>query len=106
MTHYVLLYIGGTYPETPEEQQAVMGAWGAWYGKMGDAIIDGGKPFGPGKTVTAKGVDDGPGMSPAVTGYTVISADSLDAAVALCKDHPHCQFGGQVSVNETFDMEM
>jgi hypothetical protein len=48
------------------------------------------------------GISDGPVSSPPATGYTVISADSLDAAADLCKDHPHIKHGGQVSVYETF----
>ncbi len=104
MTNFVLLYTGGTYPENEEETAAVMAAWGAWYGDMGDAIVDGGNPFSMAKNVTADGISDGAAMSPPVTGYTVISADSLDAAAELCKKHPHTKYGGQVSIHETFNM--
>lgn len=104
MTNFVLLYTGGTYPETEEENAAVMAAWGAWYGKMGEAVVDGGNPFSNAKHVNADGTHDGPAMSPGVTGYTVIAAESLDAAVAAAQDHPHIKFGGQVSVHETFTM--
>jgi hypothetical protein len=71
---------------------------------MGAAIVDGGNPFGASKSVSDKGVGDGPVSSPPVTGYTIISADSLDAAVERVKDHPHLNYGGQVSVHETFQM--
>ncbi|MCP4419819.1 MAG: hypothetical protein GY805_24670 [Chloroflexi bacterium] len=40
----------------------------------------------------------------AATGYSVIQAESLDAAVKLAKGCPHCQFGGQISVYETMQM--
>ena len=105
MTNFVLIYTGGTIPESEEEQQAVMAAWGAWYGAMGDAIVDGGNPFSQSKSVNSDGsVNDGPASNPPATGYTVISADSLDDAVAKVKDHPHAKHGGQVSVYETFTM--
>ena len=91
-------------PETPEAQEAVMAAWGAWYGKMGDAIVDGGNPFSQSKHITADGVADGAVSSPAANGYTIIAADSLDAAVANVQDHPHITHGGQVTVYETFRM--
>ena len=46
MTNFVVLYTGGgTMPENPEEIAAVMAAWGAWYGSLGEAIVDGGNPF-------------------------------------------------------------
>ena len=91
-------------PESKEEQEAVMGAWGAWYGTMGEAIVDGGNPFGASKSVSVEGVSDGPVSAPPATGYTVISAESFDAAVAKVEDHPHIKYGGQVSVYETFQM--
>lgn len=104
MTNYVLIYSGGGMPESEAEQKAVMDDWTAWYGKLGAAIVDGGNPFGASKTVGGSGVSDGPASSPPATGYTVISADSLDAAAVLCKDHPHIKHGGQVSVFETFQV--
>lgn len=104
MTNYVLLYTGGTMPETEADRTAVMEAWGAWYAKLGPAVVDGGNPLGAATSITAKGVSDGPVSSPQITGYTIISADSLGAAVDLARDHPHVKHGGQVSVHETFQM--
>ena len=105
MTNFVLLYTGGGMPETEAEQAEVMGAWGAWYAGMGEAIVDGGNPFSVAKSVGADGaVSDGASMSPPVTGYTVISADSMDDAVSKVKNHPHTKYGGAVSVHETFTM--
>jgi hypothetical protein len=104
MTNFVLLYTGGGMPESEEESAAVMAAWGAWYGKMGEAVVDGGNPFSGAKHVGANGVGDGSASTPPVTGYTIISAESMDAAVAACADHPHINYGGQVTVHETFQM--
>ena len=44
MANYLLAFHGGGMPETPEEQQAVMTAWMAWYGTLGDSVVDGGNP--------------------------------------------------------------
>ena len=104
MKNFVLLYTGGTIPESEEEQAAVMGAWGAWYGGMGDKIVDGGNPFSRAMNVSADGVGEGSVQSPMATGYTVISAESLEAAVEAVRNHPHTQYGGQVTVHETFKM--
>ncbi len=103
MSNFVLVYTGGANPDTADSD-AIMAEWGAWYGKMGEAIVDGGKPFAESKTVGAKGVSAGAASSPAATGYTVIEADSLDAAVSSVKDHPHIKHGGEVSVYATIDM--
>lgn len=105
MAQYLLLYSGGMgMEEDPEVMQKVMEEWGAWYAKMGEAIVDGGAPFGEAKHLTGHGVADGPlGDTPA-TGYTVIEAGSLDAAAAACEGHPHINHGGQVQVFTCIDM--
>lgn len=105
MAKFVVLYSGGDgMGESEEVQQQIMAEWGAWYGKMGDSIADGGDPFGASKSLTGAGqMQDGPAGTPA-TGYTIINADSLDAAAKACADHPHLHHGGQVHVFETIDM--
>src|SRR6266705_207945 len=62
MANFVLLYSGGSMPETEAEQAAVMQAWGAWYGALGSAVVDGGNPFTPvAKSIASDGtVSDGP----------------------------------------------
>lgn len=106
MTSYVLVYSGGSGMGMEEEEQnKIMAEWGVWYEKLGEAIVDGGNPFGASKSINASGdVSDGSASSPAATGYTVIAADSLDDAVAKSKDHPHIKHGGEVTVYETFQV--
>ena len=105
MTEFVLVYTGGSMPETEEEGAKVMEAWGAWMGGLGDALVSGGNPFTPqAKTIDSNGgVADGAVGTPA-TGYSIVKADSLDAAVELAKGCPHWKHGGEISVYETFQM--
>ena len=105
MANYMVLYSGGMgMSADPEEQQRIMAEWGVWYDKMGESIIDGGAPFADSKHLAGSGVADGPlGDTPA-TGYTVISADSLDAASVAVEDHPHLNHGGQVQVFTLIDL--
>ena len=106
MAKFAVIYSGGMgMAAAPEEQQKIMEEWGAWYGKMGAAVTDGGNPFGASKSISGAGAAaaDGPGAVPA-TGYTIIEAESLDAAAAACADHPHLNHEGQVSVFEAIDM--
>jgi hypothetical protein len=105
MANFVLLYSGGSMPATEAEQAAVLQAWGVWYDRLGSAVVDGGNPFTPvAKSIASDGtVRDGP-VGTMATGYTIISADSLDAAVEQAKSCPVLQSGGQVSVYETFNV--
>jgi hypothetical protein len=104
MGKYLLAYHGGTMPQTQEEQARVLAAWGVWYGSLGNAIVDPGNPVGQTATIATSGeVSHGGGANP-VSGYSIITADSLDAAVAAAKGCPLLQAGGSVEVAETFNV--
>ena len=105
MGKFVLLYTGGGMPESEEEQAAVLAAWGAWYTNLGEAVVDPGNPTGPVvKYINSdRSVSDG-AVGAHVSGYTIISADSMEAAVGLAKGCPVLDGNGQVSVYETFDV--
>lgn len=102
MAKYVLFYKGGIQPQTDTEKQAVMSAWTDWFTSLGDSVIDAGNPFGPAKTVLPSGaVTD---ASSGGTGYSVVAADSLDAAVEIAKRCPQLLADGTIEVYETFDV--
>jgi hypothetical protein len=101
MASYLLVYHGGQMPETEAEQKAVMDAWTNWFGKLGGALVDGGNPVSQTKTVSAGGsVSDGAANH--ATGYSIIKADNIDAAVALARGCPVLAGGASVEVAETF----
>jgi hypothetical protein len=103
MGTYVLAYTGGGMPETDAEREAVTAAWGAWFGGLGEAVADGGNPFGASSTVRSDGSVTA-GAPSGLTGYSILKADSLDRAVALAKGCPVLANGGSVDVYETFDV--
>jgi hypothetical protein len=103
MANYVFAYTGGGMAQTDEERQAAMAAWGGWFGTLGQAIVDAGNPFGPSTTV-ANGAGVSDGGSSSLTGYSVISADSLAAASELAKGCPVLASGGSVEVYETINV--
>ena len=105
MANFVLLYVGGSMPEDEAGQAAAMQAWGAWYGGLGDSVVDPGKPFSPAaKSIASDGTVSDSAIGTPASGYTIIKADSLDAAVGAAKGCPLLQAGGRISVYETFDM--
>jgi hypothetical protein len=95
MSNYLFAYRGGSMAATDEEREAAMAAWGAWFGGLGDAIVDPGNPFGPSTSV------GGNGSAPALSGYSVIKSDSLDTATKLVDGCPVLSSGGSVDVYET-----
>lgn len=103
MAKYLLAYRGGGMPEGEEAQAQVMGAWTAWFTAAGGAVADPGNPTTTSRTVAADG-SVGPVGPASLSGYTILSADSLDAAVALASSCPVLAGGASIEVIETFDV--
>lgn len=101
MAKFVYLYTGGQMADTPEAQEQVMQAWGAWFSSLGDCVSDIGNPFGSSATVKAGGVAD---ASSSFGGYSIITADSLSDAAARAHGCPVLEAGGTVEVYEAMPM--
>jgi hypothetical protein len=93
MPKYNLIYKGEATDMgdmTEEQQGEVLAKWDSWMQKVGPAMVDLGTPFGPGSTV----VDDGSrGTAATLTGYSIIEAGDMDAAIALVDGHPYLSEG-------------
>ena len=101
MANFLLVYRGGSMPETPEDNAMAMEAWTSWFGTLGDKLVDGGNPASATKSISADGSvrDEANGPS----GYSIIKAGSLDEAVSLAKGCPVLHGGASIDVVETFD---
>jgi hypothetical protein len=104
MGEYVFAYSGGKgVSEDEDERNAQYAQWGKWFQELGSAVVDGGPAMGSAKTVDPDGtVSDG--GSRALSGYSVVSADSLDEAVELARGCPVLEIGGAVDVYEAIGM--
>src|SRR5439155_25423977 len=74
-----------------------------WMGQLGSSLKDGGNPFTPAsKTISNDGsISDSGGSA---SGYSILSADSLDAATEMAKGCPVLQGGATITVYETFSV--
>ncbi|MEO0767069.1 MAG: hypothetical protein AAFY75_13725 [Pseudomonadota bacterium] len=104
MPKFMFAYHGGGMPETPEEGARMMAAWNDWYSEMGEALVDGGAPVGQSMTVSQEGVAPDGGANP-LSGYTVVQADTIEAACEMAKGCPMIADGsGSVEVAPVIDM--
>ncbi|MGZ4505492.1 MAG: hypothetical protein ACXVW3_16490 [Nocardioidaceae bacterium] len=104
MTKYILIYRGPATPmeEMSEEQgKEQMALWTVWMDKVGQSIVDLGMPFGARSGVAGDGTDTSP---PDLQGYTVVEADSLVAAKAMCDGHPFLSTGEANFVIDVFEL--
>ncbi len=92
MSDYIFAYHGGKKPESPEAGAEQMERWKAWVADLGDAMVNPGTPLGMSKTVSADGVEDNGGPNP-LAGFSVVRADSMDAALEMAKSCPFLEMG-------------
>ena len=100
MTRFLVTYHGSGMPDDPELMEQAKAAFGAWVAGAGDAIVDPGAPV---HTVTQ--VTSGSAQDPVeIGGYSIIQADSPDAAVAVLQSHPYVARGGTLQVNQVIEV--
>lgn len=68
------------------KQREGIAAWGAWVAKHQASIVGMGGPLGKTKKVTPRGVED---VANEMGAYTIVRADSHEAAARLFEKHPH-----------------
>lgn len=104
MPQYIYAYHGGEMPETEEEAAREMAEWEKWFAEMGAAVVIPGNPVGASKTVTLESVTDGGGPNP-ISGFTVVEAETIDAAVEMAKGCPSVKDGtSSIEVAEIIEM--
>ena len=101
MSRFLVTYLGGSAPSDPEQAATIAEAFGRWLAEAGEAVIDPGAPLRPGSQL-ANGT---PAPRVSIGGYSVIEADSIDAALAVLKSHPFVTRGGTLQVDESVSVD-
>ncbi len=102
MPNYILAYHGGKMPESPEEGAKHMEKYQAWVVGLGNAVVTPDTPLGNSKTVSSDGVSDDGGSNP-LLGFSIVKADSMDAALEMAKACPFLVMG-TIEVAEVKEM--
>ena len=96
MAKYLLIYRAdpaamASMPEpTPDQMKDMAAAWYGWRDRVGEAMVDFGDPTQP----VSEGADA------TVGGYSIVQADSTEAARTLLEGHPHIAMGGTIDLYE------
>ena len=72
--------------ERQRREQAGKAAWGEWVAAHRQRIVDPGAPLGRTKRASAEGIAD---IRNAMAAYTVVEAESHEAAARMFEQHPH-----------------
>lgn len=103
MKQYIVSYLGGDQPTSPEEGKKHFAEYQQWIGSLGAAAI---KPMVPFKNVHTVAPDGSAkaGSSIQMSGQTVLQAESIEAALEMVKTCPFLGINGTLEVAEVVEM--
>ena len=99
MAQYIIAYLGGDQPASPEEGKQHFAKYTAWLSSLGDSAVSPANPFKHTITVNSDGTVSTGGTT-SMSGYTIIEADSMETAVEAAKACPFLDIGGSLEVSE------
>ena len=103
MPQYMITYLGTPKSGTPEENQQHMSKYRAWLSSLGDSAVSPANPIKNTRTVNSDGSVTAGGTS-SMSGFTIIKADSEEAALSIAKACPFLEVGGSLEVSELMQM--
>jgi hypothetical protein len=92
MGRYIVLYqaplgVAERFAQaTPEEAMSGMQLWVDWAQKIGDGLVDPGRPLGNAMRVTPEGIEK---TDSETIGMSILQAPSMEDALAMVQDHHH-----------------
>ena len=103
MNQFIITYLGGDQPSSPEEGQKHFAKYQEWLGSLGDAAVRPMVPFKNSHTINPDGsvVE---GSSVAMSGHTIIQAESIEQAVEYAKSCPFLDTNGSLEIAELVEM--
>jgi hypothetical protein len=103
MAQYIITYLGGDQPSSPEEGRQHFAKYKEWLVSLGDSAVSPANPLKDTRTVNSDGTVTTGGTT-SMSGYTVIEADSMEAALEIAKACPFLDIGGSLEVSELMQM--
>jgi len=103
MKQFVLVYLGGNQPSSPEEGRQHFAKYMEWLTSLGDSVVIPTIPLKDTTTVSSDGTI-AEGGSSAMSGFSIIKADSMEAALSIAQACPFLEIGGSLEVSEMMEM--
>ena len=103
MAQYIMTYLGGDQPSSPEEGRQHFAKFKEWLVSLGDSAVSPANPLKDTRTVNSDGTVTTGGTT-SMSGYTVIEADSMEVALEIAKACPFLEIGGSLEVSELMQM--
>ena len=99
MAQYIITYLGGDQPSSPEEGKQHFAKYKKWLSSLGDSAVSPANPLKNTSTVNADGTVTS-GSTTSMSGYTIIEADSMETALDIARACPFLEIGGSLEISE------
>ena len=103
MPQYFIAYLGGDQPSSPEEGKQHFAKYKEWLSSLGDSAVSPANPLKNTNTVNSDGTVT-KGSTTSTSGFTIIEAGSMEAALLIAKGCPFLDIGGSLEVSELMQM--
>jgi hypothetical protein len=103
MPQYVIVYLGGDQPSSPEEGKQHFSKYMDWLSSLGDSAVSPANPLRNTSTVHSDGTVTTGGTT-TMSGYTIIEAGTMEAALSIARACPFLDIGGSLEVSELAEM--
>ncbi len=103
MARYMITYLGGDQPASPEEGKQHYAKYKEWLSSLGDSVVSPANPLKNTNTVNSDGIVTN-GSTTSMSGYTIIEAVSMETALEIAKACPFLDIGGSLEVSELIQM--
>lgn len=103
MAQYLIVYLGGEQPSSPEAGKQHFAKYMAWLSSLGEAAVSPANPLNNTCTVNADGSVTAGGTT-MMSGFTIVEAATAEAALTMVKACPFLEIGGRLEVSELMQM--
>ena len=103
MPQYMITYLGGDQPSSPEQGKQHFAKYKEWLSSLGESAVSPANPLKDTSTVSPDGSVT-VGSKTSMSGYTIIEVDSMAAALGAAKACPFLDIGGSLEVSELVQM--
>jgi len=103
MPEYMISYLGGNKPSSADEGKKHFAKYMDWLSSLGESAVSPANPLKDTSTVSPDGTITA-GSATTMSGFTIVRADSMDAALMIAKSCPFLDIGGSLEVSELIPM--
>ena len=98
MPQYIIVYLGGDQPSSPEEGKRHMSKYMDWLSSLVDSVVSPANPLKNTSTINSDGTVTTGGIT-TMSGYTVIEAASDDEALSVARKCSFLAIGRSLEVS-------